>query len=200
MSTSNAFVRYLSVITGLHDLITDHTLSGGGLHETRAWTGRFAVHRDFNYHHKTMLANALVFITYLNRDWRPEYGGALELWDGKRDKKVTEVAPVFGSVDPLSLFRAELSRTSHPANAPTRSNPPFARCVLLRKIISESTAQLSWEALRFFLTIGAPAQAVKLAAGTAQPCRAARMGIRDRLKYLARGLIPPLLLGGPPGL
>ena len=46
----------------------------------------------------SMLTNTLVFITYLNRDWRPEYGGALELWDGKRNQKVTEVAPVFGRI------------------------------------------------------------------------------------------------------
>src|SRR5262249_31002155 len=109
---SNAFVSYLSNISGIPDLITDHTLLGGGLHETRQ-EGRFAVHRDFNLHHETMLANTLVFLTYLNRDWRPEYGGTLELWDHERMEKAVEIAPVFGR---SVLFRhSNRSFHGHPA-------------------------------------------------------------------------------------
>ena len=41
--------------------------------------GKFALRTDFTQHTMTKLENRLIFITYLNKDWLPSYGGALEL-------------------------------------------------------------------------------------------------------------------------
>jgi len=90
---SPEFLAYLSRVTGIANLIADVTATGGGPHETRNG-GYFGVHRDFVYHRETGLVNALVVITYLNRDWEPEYGGDLELWD-KRGR-VRGTHPLFG--------------------------------------------------------------------------------------------------------
>ncbi len=92
---SKEFVAVLSYVTGVADLLPDPTLVGGGLHETLAG-GSFGIHTDFDRHPRTALHNEMVFITYLNKDWQPEWNGALELWDDKNTKCCEKVEPMFG--------------------------------------------------------------------------------------------------------
>jgi len=92
---SGWFIDWLSSISGVDYLLSDPKLFGGGLHESR--TGAtFAVHRDFNRHRHLGLKNEMVFITYLNKGWNPDWGSGLELWDKKQDRCVTTVQPEFG--------------------------------------------------------------------------------------------------------
>ncbi len=92
---SGVFIAWLSDISGVPYLLPDPKLFGGGLHESR--TGAtFAVHRDFNRHRHLGLRNEMVFITYLNKGWNPEWGSGLELWDKKKNRCVTTVQPEFG--------------------------------------------------------------------------------------------------------
>ena len=93
--SSGWFTEWLSSVTGVPYLLTDPKLVGGGLHESRDGA-TFAVHRDFNRHRDIGLRNAMVFITYLNKGWDPEWGSALELWDKKADRCVTSIQPEFG--------------------------------------------------------------------------------------------------------
>jgi hypothetical protein len=90
-----AFTQFLSTVTAIDGLLPDPSLFAGGLHEI-VRGGRFDLHTDFNAHPVTRLANRLVFITYLNRDWRPEYGGVLQLWDVREGRCVREIVPEFG--------------------------------------------------------------------------------------------------------
>ncbi|MGJ7490107.1 2OG-Fe(II) oxygenase [Variovorax sp. ZT4R33] len=92
---SGWFTAWLSDVSGTSYLIPDPLRHGGGLHESRTG-GSFAVHRDFDRHPHTGLKNEMVFITYLNRDWQPEWGSALELWNAKEGQCVTTVQPEFG--------------------------------------------------------------------------------------------------------
>lgn len=92
---STWFIEWLSSITGVPRLLPDPSLFGGGMHESRTGS-TFAVHRDFNRHPYLGLKNEMVFITYLNKGWQPEWGSALELWDKKADRCVTAVQPEFG--------------------------------------------------------------------------------------------------------
>jgi hypothetical protein len=105
---SGPFLRLLSEITGIENLIPDPSLSGGGLHEIGPG-GRFDVHVDFQKHPVTGLDNRLVLITYLNRGWRPDYGGALELWEQNPAACAAEIVPVFGR----TLIMEESSRGAH---------------------------------------------------------------------------------------
>jgi hypothetical protein len=90
---SGWFGEWLASVSGAPYLLPDPKLFGGGLHESR--TGAtFAVHRDFNRHPHLGLKNEMVFITYLNKGWDPEWGSGLELWDRKRS--VSTVQPEFG--------------------------------------------------------------------------------------------------------
>jgi Rps23 Pro-64 3,4-dihydroxylase Tpa1-like proline 4-hydroxylase len=114
---SSTFVNFLQQVTGIEGLIPDVTLRNGGLHEIPTG-GKFAVHTDFNQHMVTGLSNRLVFITYLNKDWLPSYGGALELWSAEEGKCKVKVEPTFGR----SILFAQTGKTLHghpdPVNAP----------------------------------------------------------------------------------
>ena len=89
------FVNVLSRVSGVSDLIADPYLQGGGLHETVAG-GSFGIHTDFDRHPCTALNNEMVFITYLNKDWKPEWRGALELWDATKRVCAARIEPDFG--------------------------------------------------------------------------------------------------------
>ena len=92
---SGWFTEWLSCVTDVPYLLPDPKLFGGGLHESRNGA-TFAVHRDFNRHRHLGLKNEMVFITYLNKGWDPEWGSELELWDKKVNHCVTRVHPEFG--------------------------------------------------------------------------------------------------------
>lgn len=89
------FVDFISAITKTPDLVIDHSLHGGGMHECRDG-GWFAIHRDFNRHPRTLLSNEMVLLTYLNEDWNDDLGGALELWCDRRKQVVRTIAPKLG--------------------------------------------------------------------------------------------------------
>jgi Rps23 Pro-64 3,4-dihydroxylase Tpa1-like proline 4-hydroxylase len=92
---SGWFVDLISEITGEKDLLPDPTLLNGGLHETPP-DGKFSIHRDFDRHARYGLNNKMVFITYLNRNWDPAWGAALELWDSTSRTRVRSVQPELG--------------------------------------------------------------------------------------------------------
>lgn len=92
---SSAFVEFVQQVTGVDALITDPHLCNGGFHESRRG-GRFMIHTDFNKHAQTRLNNEMVLITYLNREWDPAWGGALELWSAEAGRCVRSIEPLFG--------------------------------------------------------------------------------------------------------
>lgn len=117
---SGTFVNFVQQITGIEGLIPDVTVSrGGGLHEIPTG-GKFAVHTDFNQHEITRLTNRLVFITYLNKDWLPPYGGALELWSAEERKCKVKIEPTFGRSILFSQGLNSLHGHPDPVNAPDR--------------------------------------------------------------------------------
>jgi Rps23 Pro-64 3,4-dihydroxylase Tpa1-like proline 4-hydroxylase len=186
----NAFVSYLSALTSIPNLITDHTLLGGGLHETRGG-GRFGVHLDFNYHYETMLTNTLVLLTYLNRDWKPEYGGALELWDAKSNERAKEVAPVFGR----SILFRHSDRSFHGHPSPLTPPPGRSRRSLGCYYYINDQAKyrrFSWQGSQFLDELHIRKQPLlKRARHRLAELRA--IGVKENLKYVARGITPPMV-------
>ncbi|MEP7102546.1 MAG: 2OG-Fe(II) oxygenase [Burkholderiales bacterium] len=91
---SDAFVRKMSLVSGIPDLVADPALSGGGIHETRHG-GRLDVHVDFNFNEALGLYRRLNVLVYFNKDWREEYGGYLDLWDRDVRSCVGRFAPSF---------------------------------------------------------------------------------------------------------
>lgn len=114
---SSQFIAFLERITGIVGLVSDPALHAGGFHEIPQG-GSFRTHLDFNHHPVTKLDNRLVFITYLNKDWRPSYGAALELWSAEENRCVVEVEPTFGRS--VLFYQSSKSMHGHPnpVNAP----------------------------------------------------------------------------------
>jgi hypothetical protein len=94
---SITFLHFLSEVTGIPNLISDPGFEGGGLHQIIPG-GKLGVHADFNKHRDFGLDRRLNLLLYLNRDWREEYGGNLELWDRNMTKCEHRLAPLFNRV------------------------------------------------------------------------------------------------------
>jgi len=91
---SAAFLYFLSEITGIKALLGDPYLSGGGYHIVPEG-GKFDVHADRNTDHNSGLERRLAMLIYLNKNWKPEYGGQLELWNQKGTKCEKVIEPIF---------------------------------------------------------------------------------------------------------
>lgn len=85
---SPRFMALLSKLTGISDLVADPEIDGGGMHQ--AWSGGFLnVHTDFTMHrHKPTWRRRCNLIIYLNENWNPEWGGAIEVWTSDMDRCV----------------------------------------------------------------------------------------------------------------
>src|SRR5262245_44285709 len=94
---SRVFVSFVEKLTGIQGLIPDPYLSGGGLHMIPNG-GRLALHADFNRQDELKLDRRINLIVYLNYDWNPEWGGALELWDKDVQNKVKSYMPIANRV------------------------------------------------------------------------------------------------------
>jgi Rps23 Pro-64 3,4-dihydroxylase Tpa1-like proline 4-hydroxylase len=94
---SMTFLEFLSKVTGIDNLIPDPSFDGGGLHQIVPG-GKLGVHADFNKHHQYGLDRRLNLLLYLNKNWKDEYGGNLELWDREMTRCEARVAPLFNRV------------------------------------------------------------------------------------------------------
>ena len=91
---SSTFLQFLSKITGITNLIPDPWFDGGGLHQI-VRGGKLGIHVDFNKHPRYGLDRRLNLLLYLNKDWREEYGGHLELWDRDMARCDAKILPIF---------------------------------------------------------------------------------------------------------
>jgi Rps23 Pro-64 3,4-dihydroxylase Tpa1-like proline 4-hydroxylase len=91
---SAAFLYFLSELTGIWELLPDPYLQGAGYHMMPRG-GKFDVHADRNTAYETGLTRRLSLIIYLNKDWKPEYGGQFELWNSDATSREGVVQPLF---------------------------------------------------------------------------------------------------------
>ncbi|WP_436515255.1 2OG-Fe(II) oxygenase [Ekhidna sp. To15] len=121
---SPRFLELLESVTGFNEkLIADPDLFGGGLHQSIK--GAFLnVHVDYNIHPETKYHRRLNTLVYMNKDWKDEYEGHLELWDLRSGKKdlLEKISPVFNR---CVIFETnEISFHGHPKplNTPSDMN------------------------------------------------------------------------------
>lgn len=91
---SAEILEFLETLTGIDGLIPDPYFGGAGPHQSFAG-GFLKIHADFNWHPKLKLDRRLNLLVYLNRDWRDEYGGHLELWDPEMTRCERRILPVW---------------------------------------------------------------------------------------------------------
>lgn len=90
-----SFLKFISEITNIKELLYDPFYLGGGTHENRLGQVLQA-HIDFNYHPSERWHRRLNLIVYLNPIWKEAWGGNLELFrDPYQDAKPTvRIAPL----------------------------------------------------------------------------------------------------------
>ena len=137
---SDRFIRFLSELTGIKGLFADESLEGGGLHQSGRG-GFLNIHADFTVHpHHRDWRRQVNVLVYLNKNWKDEYGGHLELWDRKVKRRAQKVAPIFnrcvifttgkdtfhGHPEPMTC-PAEVTRKSIALYYFTKESAPFVR-------------------------------------------------------------------------
>ncbi|MFT5858096.1 MAG: Rps23 Pro-64 3,4-dihydroxylase Tpa1-like proline 4-hydroxylase [Flavobacteriaceae bacterium] len=121
---SDIFLSWLQKLSEVEeDLMGDEDLMGGGLHQSVK--GAFLnVHVDYNINPKTKFHRRLNVLIYMNKDWKDEFEGHLELWDLSDGRKnlLASVAPIFNR---CVIFETnEISFHGHPKplNTPDEIN------------------------------------------------------------------------------
>ena len=90
---SSGFCLFLEKLTGIEGVIPDPHYWGGGLHQIERG-GFLKIHSDFNRYDKLKLDRRLNVLLYLNRNWKEEYGGHLELWSRDMKRREQKILPV----------------------------------------------------------------------------------------------------------
>ena len=91
---SPSFLYFLSELTGIWQLLPDPYLQGSG-YSLMPKGSKFDVHIDRNTAYETGLTRRLALIIYLNKNWKHEYGGQLELWNYEGTSCVSAIEPLF---------------------------------------------------------------------------------------------------------
>lgn len=170
---SGPFVRMLSKISGIDDLIPDPYLHGGGMHLIPDG-GKFAIHADFQKHPRTNLDKRLVLITYLNPGWTEANGGALELWARDRSACVQKVVPLMGRT---------LLMATEPDGFHGHPDP-----------VVNSAGRGRRSVAAYYYTNGGRAQVGDATSITSIFMNKTRLPWQDEMKYQAKRLVPPALL------
>jgi len=90
------FLDFVSRLSGIPDLILDPKMYGGGTHDNQHGQ-ELDPHVDFNYDEGRQLHRRLNLIVYMNKEWRGEWGGALEIHSNPRDPYTNQIR----AYDPL---------------------------------------------------------------------------------------------------
>jgi len=122
LTAAPEFRALMTRITGISDLLDDPDLVGGGLHQTIRG-GYLDVHVDYNFHPKTKLHRRANLLLYMNKGWRDEWEGCLELWDMGTKRQLERIAPEFNRA--VIFETNEVSYHGHPK--PLKAPPDVAR-------------------------------------------------------------------------
>lgn len=95
---SKDFLNFLQKVTSIKEnILPDPHLSGGGLHEIKRG-GVLKIHTDFSKHPFKNLDRRINVLIYLNKNWKKNYGGNLELWNKSMNKCIKKIAPNFNTM------------------------------------------------------------------------------------------------------
>lgn len=111
---SGIFCDFVGRLAGLNHLAPDPSFHGCGLHSTGPG-GRLMVHLDASRHPNQDMRQVINCLYYCTPDWKPEYGGALELWsdnNGKAHEHITQIEPKFNRL--AVFYTGKSSWHGHP--------------------------------------------------------------------------------------
>ena len=109
---SSMYLNFLQKLTSVKEkLIADPQLNGGGLHEIKKG-GVLKIHTDFSKHPSLKLDRRINVLIYLNKDWKDQYGGHLELWDKDMLECKKKILPTFNKM--VIFSTNDFSNHGHP--------------------------------------------------------------------------------------
>jgi len=121
---SQPFLGFLEGLSGIQGLIPDPYFIGGGFHAV-VQGGHLNIHADFNHHQLLNLERRINVLIYLNRDWKEDYGGCLELWDSGMHRCYERIVPLFNRCVIFNTssdsFHGNPEPVNHPLGIPRRS-------------------------------------------------------------------------------
>jgi len=119
LDSMNGFemLLWLEAVTGIEGLIPDPYFGGGGLHQIEPG-GFLKIHTDFNVHPKLKIDRRINLLIYLNRNWRDEWGGHLELWSADMRSCRQRIAPLFNRTVIFSTTDTSFHGHPHPLQSP----------------------------------------------------------------------------------
>jgi 2OG-Fe(II) oxygenase superfamily len=172
---SITFLEFLTRVTGIKNLIPDPRFDGGGLHQI-VRGGKLGIHADYNKHEAYGLDRRLNLLLYLNKNWREDYGGHLQLWDRNMTRCEAKIAPIFNRM----MIFGTTDFTYH-------GHPDALQCPddVTRKSLA-----------LYYFTNGRPAEEVSGNHSTIFRPRGPgdlRPTVMQRAKQLANDLLPPIL-------
>jgi Rps23 Pro-64 3,4-dihydroxylase Tpa1-like proline 4-hydroxylase len=89
---SKEFATWMAAVTGIEGVFVTDDKLGTGLHQ--GGDGSFLdIHVDFSIHHVKNVHRRLNMLIYLNKDWKDEYGGGMEMWNSDMSKLEKKVMP-----------------------------------------------------------------------------------------------------------
>jgi hypothetical protein len=172
---SITFLEFLTQVTGIKNLIPDPRFDGGGLHQI-VRGGKLGIHADYNKHEAFGLDRRLNLLLYLNKNWREEYGGHLQLWDRNMTSCAAKIAPLFNRV--MIFGTTDFTYHGHP-------DPLQCPDDVTRKSLA-----------LYYFTNGRPAEEVSGDHTTifrARDPNDLRPNLLQRARRLAGDLLPPIL-------
>ena len=172
---SITFLEFLSSVTGIANLIPDPRFDGGGLHQIQRG-GKLAIHADFNNHPSYNLDRRLNALLYLNKDWREEYGGHLELWNRDMTRSEARILPLFNRF--MVFGTTDFTYHGHP-------DPLQCPEGMTRKSLA-----------LYYFSNGRPAEEITGTHSTVfrdRPQEGSGLTVGQRARTLARDLLPPIL-------
>ena len=116
---SYPFLNFLEKLTGITKLLPDPYFHGGGLHQILSG-GKLAVHTDFNQLDAINLYRRINVLFYLNKDWKDDYNGALELWNTDMTQCEASIMPIFNRLVVFNTNKKSFHGHPKPLNTPER--------------------------------------------------------------------------------
>lgn len=173
---SRPFIQVIENISSIKGLIGDPFFVGGGLHEIFQG-GHLSVHADFNHHLPLNLERRINVLIYLNRGWKDEWGGQLELWENDMSRCVVSCTPEFNRCVIFNTTSDSNHGNPHPIAHPTG---------VPRRSIALYYYTATWDGRkRDHTTQFRP-----------RPASADRSDLRVKAKELASDLLPPVVFRG----
>jgi len=95
--SSKPFLEFASRLSGIPNLLLDPKMYGGGTHDNLHGQ-ELDPHVDFNYDEARQLHRRLNLIVYMNKEWKTEWGGAIEIHSNPRkpyENQIRAFDPLF---------------------------------------------------------------------------------------------------------